>query len=77
MATGSGKTKVLSLAITWSYFHKIYEDNSDLSTNFLVVAPNIIVLERLLTDLGRDLKSLQLIQLFLTMDTKIKIGKRF
>ena len=55
MATGSGKTKVLSLAITWSYFHKIYENNSDLSTNFLVVAPNIIVLERLLTDL-RDLK---------------------
>lgn len=56
MATGSGKTKVLSLAITWSYFHKLYEDDSDLSTNFLVVAPNIIVLERLLTDLGRDLK---------------------
>jgi len=56
MATGSGKTKVLSLAITWSYFHKMYEKNSDLSTNFLVVSPNIIVLERLLTDLGKDKK---------------------
>ena len=36
--------------MTWSYFHKLYEPESDLSTNFLVVAPNIIVLDRLRLD---------------------------
>ncbi|MFO0753314.1 MAG: DEAD/DEAH box helicase family protein [Thermodesulfovibrionales bacterium] len=50
MATGSGKTKVMSLIITWCYFHKLYEPESKLSTNFLVIAPNIIVLDRLRTD---------------------------
>ena len=29
MATGSGKTKVLALALTWCYFHKLYEPDSD------------------------------------------------
>ena len=50
LATGVGKTKVLSLLMAWSYFHKIYETNSDLSTNFLLIAPNIIVLDRLKDD---------------------------
>lgn len=50
MATGSGKTKVLSLIIAWSYFHKLYEENSTLARNFLLIAPNIIVLDRLRTD---------------------------
>ena len=50
MATGSGKTKVMSLIITWCYFHKTYEEDSKLSTNFLVIAPNIIVLDRLRSD---------------------------
>jgi type III restriction enzyme len=50
MATGSGKTKVMSLLLTWCYFHKLYEEGSQLSTNFLVIAPNIIVLDRLRTD---------------------------
>lgn len=50
MATGSGKTKVASLIITWSYFHKLYEQDSPLSKNFLVIAPNIIVLNRLKKD---------------------------
>jgi type III restriction enzyme len=50
MATGSGKTKVMSLVLTWSYFHKLYEENSPFSRNFLVIAPNVIVLERLRTD---------------------------
>lgn len=49
-ATGSGKTKVLSLLITWSYFHKKNIDDSTLSTNFLLIAPNTIVLERLKSD---------------------------
>ncbi|MBE2254699.1 MAG: DEAD/DEAH box helicase family protein [Ignavibacteria bacterium] len=50
MATGSGKTKVLSLLIAWSYFHKLYEPDSKLARNFLLIAPNIIVLDRLRTD---------------------------
>jgi type III restriction enzyme len=50
MATGAGKTKVLSLILAWSYFHKLYEEGSGLARNFLVIAPNIIVLDRLLTD---------------------------
>ena len=50
MATGSGKTKVMSLIITWCYYHKLYEENSKLSTNFLVITPNIIVLDRLRSD---------------------------
>lgn len=36
MATGSGKTKVLSLALAWSFFHKLYEPDSQLARNFLV-----------------------------------------
>ena len=50
MATGAGKTKVLSLLIAWSFFHKLYEADSSLARNFLVIAPNIIVLDRLRTD---------------------------
>ena len=50
MATGTGKTKVLSLLIAWSYFHKTYEADSTLARNFLLIAPNIIVLDRLRTD---------------------------
>ncbi len=44
MATGAGKTKVLSLLMTWCYFHKLYEAESTLARNFLLIAPNIIVL---------------------------------
>lgn len=50
MATGSGKTKVMSLLLAWSYFHKMYEEDSELSRNFLLITPNIIVLERIKTD---------------------------
>lgn len=50
MATGSGKTKVISLLLAWSYFHKLYEEGSGLSRNFLLITPNIIVLERIKTD---------------------------
>jgi type III restriction enzyme len=47
MATGAGKTKVLSLALAWSFFNRTYEPDSRLSRNFLVIAPNIIVLDRI------------------------------
>lgn len=50
MATGAGKTKVLSLLIVRSFFHRLYETDSHLSKNFLVIAPNIIVLDRLKGD---------------------------
>lgn len=50
MATGSGKTKVVSLILAWCYFHKLYEPDSELARNFLVIAPNIIVLDRIRTD---------------------------
>ena len=50
LATGAGKTKVMSLLMTWSYFHAFYEENSPLSTNILLIAPNIIVLDRLRSD---------------------------
>ncbi len=50
MATGAGKTKVMSLIVAWCYFHKTYEADSLLATNFLMIAPNIIVLDRLRAD---------------------------
>ncbi len=50
MATGTGKTKALSLALAWSFYHKLYEADSGLARNFLVIAPNIIVLDRIYKD---------------------------
>jgi len=50
MATGTGKTKVLSLVLAWSFFHRLYEADSTLARNFLVIAPNIIVLDRIRKD---------------------------
>jgi type III restriction enzyme len=50
MATGSGKTWVIAMAMVWSYFHKNQVPHSDLSTNFLIVAPNVIVYQRLEKD---------------------------
>ncbi|MBP8625018.1 MAG: DEAD/DEAH box helicase family protein [Methanothrix sp.] len=52
MATGSGKTKVMSLAIVWSYFHSLREEGSTLARDFLIIAPNITVFERLKEDFG-------------------------
>lgn len=50
IATGGGKTKVMSLVIAWAYFHKLYEEGSELAKNFLLIAPNVIVFERLKND---------------------------
>ncbi len=52
MATGSGKTMAMSLAIVWSYFHALRETDSPMTASFLVIAPNLIVFERLKTDFG-------------------------
>jgi len=51
MATGSGKTKVMALAIVWSFFNNILENNKEFSKNFLVIAPNVAVNDRLRQDL--------------------------
>ena len=50
-ATGTGKTKVVSLLMAWCYFHKEFNENSELSQNFLLLAPNTIVLDRLKDDI--------------------------
>ena len=50
MATGSGKTWVMAMAIVWARLHKLLVPGSGLSTNFLIVAPNVIVYQRLEKD---------------------------
>src|ERR1700722_11315520 len=50
MATGSGKTKVMSLAVAWQYFNAVAEARDDYAKTFLIIAPNVIVFERLRTD---------------------------
>lgn len=54
MATGSGKTWVMAMALVWSYFHKQRVPDSCLSTNFLIVAPNVIVYQRLEKDFANN-----------------------
>lgn len=54
MATGSGKTWVIAMAIVWSYFHKKQVPDSNLSANFLIVAPNVIVYQRLEKDFASN-----------------------
>ncbi len=58
MATGSGKTKVMSLAVAWQFFNAVREPEEtsrDYAKTFLVLAPNVIVLERLQTDFAGGL----------------------
>ncbi|MDZ4808199.1 MAG: DEAD/DEAH box helicase family protein [Bacteroidota bacterium] len=50
MATGSGKTKVMAMAIVWQFANAIKEDETQYAKNFLVLAPNVIVFDRLRTD---------------------------
>lgn len=54
MATGSGKTIVIAMLMVWSYFHKRMIKDSDLSTNFLLLAPNVIVYQRLEKDFANN-----------------------
>lgn len=54
MATGSGKTWVMAMAVVWSHFHKQRVPGSALSTNFLIVAPNVIVYQRLEKDFANN-----------------------
>ena len=51
MATGSGKTMVMALAVVWSYLNAINEPEcNEYATSFLIIAPNVIVFERLQGD---------------------------
>ena len=53
MATGSGKTKVMALAVAWQFFNAAREQDDiakDYAKTFLILAPNVIVFERLKTD---------------------------
>ena len=54
MATGSGKTVVMAMAIVWSYFHRKSVPGSQQADNFLIVAPNVIVFERLEKDFASN-----------------------
>lgn len=50
MATGTGKTWVMNALLIWQYLNARHEEkpNGRYSTNFLLVAPGLIVYERLL-----------------------------
>lgn len=52
LATGAGKTKVMSLLMAWSHLHWAVDDDASLGfgNTQLLIAPNLIVLERLMTD---------------------------
>lgn len=50
MATGSGKTKVMALAVVWQYFNAVREDEKQFAKTFLILAPNVIVFDRLKLD---------------------------
>jgi type III restriction enzyme len=52
MATGSGKTKVMALAVAWQYFNATMENIPGYSKTALLIAPNVIVFERLQLDFG-------------------------
>ena len=49
MATGSGKTFVMAMNIIWQYFNKFFGTDNGIrySSHYLLLAPNIIVLDRL------------------------------
>jgi len=54
LATGSGKTWLMAMAIVWSRFHKQRVPSSELSSNFLIIAPNVIVYQRLERDFAAN-----------------------
>jgi type III restriction enzyme len=61
-ATGSGKTMVMAYLIFWSMAHANREADSKMAYNFLLLAPNVIVFERLRKDFegGKIFKDLDM-----------------
>ena len=72
-ATGSGKTVIMALYIAWSYFHSTREAESEQAHNFLVVAPNVIVFERLKVDFANAavFRELKLVPPGWSLDLKV------
>jgi len=56
MATGTGKTWVLNALLVWQYLnHREYPEDQRFTANFLLVAPGLIVYDRLLDSfLGKE-----------------------
>lgn len=50
MATGSGKTKVMAMTVVWQFANAVREDDKKFAKNFLLLAPNVIVFDRLRSD---------------------------
>lgn len=52
LATGSGKTKMMSLIVAWSYLNAVCEFNSELGLgrHAILIAPGLFVKDRLLQD---------------------------
>ena len=73
LATGSGKTVIMAMAIVWSYFHKQNIPDSEMSSNFLILAPNVIVYERLKRDFANNaiFRNLPLVPAELQFDLKV------
>jgi type III restriction enzyme len=46
LATGTGKTVVMAMLVVWATLHKRKVSGSSLSTNFLVLVPNLTVRDR-------------------------------
>lgn len=59
MATGTGKTWVLNALLIWQYLNKVANPSDErFSSNFLIVAPGLIVYDRLLDSfLGKERES--------------------
>ncbi len=62
MATGSGKTLVMSMAVVWQFANYL-RGGEGYANNFLMIAPNVIVFERLRSDFesGKAFNTLPLI----------------
>ncbi len=62
MATGSGKTLVMSMSMVWQFANYL-RGEQDFANNFLILAPNVIVFERLRIDFesGKTFNTLPLL----------------
>jgi type III restriction enzyme len=53
MATGSGKTFVMALSIVWQYFNHRFENKTDYTSQFLLIAgEKNVIYDRLIRDFG-------------------------